>query len=68
LQRQPILPGRALISAEVAGLVRTTNNGHQADPVERPPVCRDDPSVELLFRSAARTRGRTRLASSCPAS
>jgi two-component system chemotaxis response regulator CheB len=54
----PVRLGRALvIPGDVHGLIRRTGSGYRVELVDGPPVCRQRPSVEVLFRSAAQAAG-----------
>lgn len=53
-----VIPGRALIARGNHHLLLTRNGGHYAvEVVDGPPVSRHRPSVDVLFRSAAKAAG-----------
>ncbi|AFL75942.1 protein-glutamate methylesterase/protein-glutamine glutaminase [Thiocystis violascens] len=58
-QGDRVLPGRALIAPGGRHLLLQRNGAqYQVDVVDGPPVSRHRPSVNVLFRSAARSAGR----------
>lgn len=55
----PVRRGRVLVipGGSSHGLVRRHGSGYRVELIEGPPVCLHQPSVEVLFRSAAQAAG-----------